>query len=195
MRFTVLLPILALAAEGRQRSPLAGYAVAGRESSEEAVVTISVSTTFGEPVGKTLVVLTSVGTKQQYRQLDKEIKFEHVPFDLYDVEIYGAGFNTRGGRVGIYQSEIRLRFGLVVAPHHAAERSEIAGSVTQQGGGLRDPWVRLVLCYSSDFIQDRVSKTGTFRLSGADPGQYILLVLDGDQLITTRPVKYFGGKL
>jgi hypothetical protein len=162
---------------------------------EQASVSVGASTTFGEPLAKVLVVLKAVGPTAEYRQTGGTIRFERVPFGLYDVEIQAPGFSTRRERVGIYQPEVRLWFGLVVAPLHSVERSEVVGSIAPMESDHRVLWVRLVPLYSSDFIEDQVTPAGKFHLAGLQPGKYVLLVFDKEKLIMTKPLEYSGGKL
>jgi hypothetical protein len=140
-------------------------------------------------------VLKAIGPTAEYRQAGSTIRFEPVPFGLYDVEIQASGFSTRRERVGIYQPDVRLWFGLVVAPLHSAERSEVIGSIATIESNPRVLWVRLVPLYSSDFIEDQVTPAGRFHLAGLQPGKYVLLVFDKEKLIMTKPLEYAGGKL
>ena len=164
-------------------------------TSEGATVSLTVSSTFGEPVGQVEAILTEIGPEAKYRQYGDTISFRQIPFGLYDLEVQAAGFNTRRERVAIYQPDVRLWFGLVVAPRHSVERSEVMGSVTLRGTSPADLWVRLVPLYSSDFIEGHITPSGTFHLGGVEPGRYLLLVLDNANLLMTKPVDYFGGKL
>src|SRR5947209_7424555 len=81
-----------------------------------AAVSFSVSTSFGEPVGKVEVVLKSIGPNTEYRQVGSAIHFDRVPFGLYDLAIYASGFGTHRERVGIAQPEVHLWFGLFPSP-------------------------------------------------------------------------------
>jgi len=135
------------------------------EPTEVATVELSVSTTFAGPAGKVVAILKA-GPRAEYRQFGDSIRFEKIPFGLYDLEIQAAGFSTRRERVGIYQPEVHLWFGLYVSPLHGDERPEITGSIAPHEGDPKDLWVRLVPLYSSDFFEDRVASSGEFHLRG-----------------------------
>lgn len=80
------------------------------------MVELTVSTTFGGPVGKTLAILKALGPHEEYRRLGETIRFEKIPFGLYDLEIQAADFSTRRERLEIYQPEMHFWFGLFVSP-------------------------------------------------------------------------------
>jgi hypothetical protein len=162
---------------------------------DTAAVEIVVTTTFGEPAGRVLVVLSATGPNATFRQLGTTISFPQVPFGLYDLEVQASGFSTRHERVGVYQSEVHVWIGLAVSPSHAAERSEVTGRIIRQEGDRRDLWVRLVSRYSSDLLEDRVSPSGVFRLAPPEPGEYLLLVFASKDVIAIKPIDFFGGKL
>jgi hypothetical protein len=189
MRFAlVLVGVVVLAGSGscgQQKGPLPNV----------AEVDITVTTTFGEPAGKVLVILRGVGARDRYDQTGTAIRFKQIPFGLYDLEIQAAGFSTRHDQVGIYQQSVQLWFGIYPSPTHAVEPSEVQGSVALKEGDTRALWARLVPLYSSDFIEDRVSPSGDFHFAGLYPGRYVLLVIDGDKVLLTKSVDYFGGKL
>ena len=158
-----------------------------------AAVTVVASTTFGEPLGKALVLLRPVGPLGEFRRVGNTVRFDHVPFGRYDLEIQSPGFGTRRERLEIYQSELHVWFGLAVSPPHSEERDEIVGFVARPESDQRDIWVRLVPQFSSDFVEDHV-KAGTFHLTGVHPGLYFVLLFDKDDLILTKRLEYVGGK-
>ena len=161
-------------------------------SPDVATLKLVVTTTFGAPVGSVLAILR--GARKEYRQRGDTITFERIPFDSYDLQIEAVGFATRRERVAIYQTEVRLWFGLSLAPMHLDEYPEIMGSVVPIQKSPRDLWVRLVPLYSSNFVEDRVTPSGEFRLSGFDPGRHVLLIFDKEGLITTKLIDCFSGK-
>ena len=185
-RMFVFLGLLASVCWGQQQ-PV-------EETPEVATIELAISTTFGGPVGKTVAILRSA-PHDEYRQLGDAIKFEKIPFGLYDLEVQAAGFSTRRERVGIYQPEVHLWLGLYVSPFHSDERPEITGSIASHKSNPKDLWVRLVPLYSSDFVEDRVASSGEFHLTGVHPGRYLLLVFNKENLIMTKPIDFRGGKL
>src|SRR5579884_390700 len=76
--------------------------------SQGATVSVTASTTFGEPVGPVGAILSATRPEARYTQYGKAIKFEHIPFGLYDLEVQAAGFNTRRERVAVYQTEVQV---------------------------------------------------------------------------------------
>jgi len=164
------------------------------ERPELADVSIDVTTTFGRPVGSVLVVLKH-GTDEAYRQVGTTVKFEKIPFGFYDCEIQAANFRILRERVGIFQPEVQLWFGLSLSPVEEMGLPEAEGKVVRHGGSSAGLWVRLVPLYGSDFLEARVGSGGEFHLSDLRPGRYVLLLFDRDRLILTRPVDVSGRKL
>jgi hypothetical protein len=160
-----------------------------------ANVDMTVTTTFGEPAGKVLVILRGVGPTDRYDQNGTTIRFRQIPFGLYDLEIQAAGFSTRRGQIGIYQTNVQLWFSIYPSPTHSVTPSEVEGSLTSKARNTQGMWVRLVPLYSADFIEDKVSSSGVFHFAGLSPGRYLLLVFDSEKLIMTKSVEYLGGKL
>jgi hypothetical protein len=183
------LGFMAFLCWGQQRSPTSQEPP--KELPEVANLNVDVTTTFGGPVGKVLVIL-KLGSVEKYRKLGDVIRFESIPFGLYDIEIQAANFAKRRERVGIYQPEARLWFGLYLSPVEET-RAEIRGMISPMGRD--DLWVRVVPLYASDFVEDRVNSSGEFRLSGLHPGRYVLLVLSKEKLIKTQTVDFSGGAL
>lgn len=160
---------------------------------EYAKLTIALTSTQGKALGKVLVILRRNRSSIDYRRSSGQgtISFEQLPFDLYEIEVQASGFSKRTERVGVYQPNMYLTIGLFPSPVHPAERSEILGLITHSAQSL---WVRLVPLYSSDFIEDRVSPSGEFRLGGLFPGRFVLLVFAEDTLVKSEIVDYIGGK-
>jgi hypothetical protein len=180
------LALLTSVCWGQQRPP--------EEPPELATIELAVSTTFGGPVGRVEAILRAV-PNEQYRRLGDAIRFEKIPFGLYDLEVQAAGFSTRRERVAIYQHEVHLWLGLYVSPLHVDEYPEITGSIAPHESNPKDLWVRVVPLYSSDFVEDRVASSGEFHLRGVQPGRYLLLVFNKENLITTKSIDFRGGKL
>jgi hypothetical protein len=165
-------------------------------ASELATVRLVLSSTLGKPLGRALAVLKAIGPSEEYRQSGDPITFPRVPFGLYDLEIYASGFATLHQRVGIYNSEVRLRLGLYVSQLGPEDqRPEVAGSIKSYEKGQRNLWVRLVPWYSGDFVEDQVAPSGEFCLRDVHPGRYVLLVFDSEKLLITKQVEYTGGRL
>jgi hypothetical protein len=174
----------------------AGVSLGQREvGSTFATARISVSTTFGEPVAQAQVLVKSVGPAAQYKQRGSEVRFDELPFGLYDIEVQAPGFIARRERVGIYQQDVFYRIGLAVSPPHTNERPAISGTIVPLPGRLNDIWVRLVALYAGSLIETQPDQSGTFHLVGIEPGRYVMLVFDRGQLLSSREVEFFGGKL
>jgi hypothetical protein len=166
------------------------------ENSETARLTFIVSTTFGEPLERAQVVLTSIGPKQRLTGLSGskgEVLLERVPFGLYEVEARVPGFEMRREKIGVYQQQLVYRLGLVLGYPHSAKRSQIAGSVSWGSGSKADLWVRLVSVFGGDVIENAVDRTGSFHLIGMAPGRYVLILFDKEKVLATKPVEVLGG--
>ena len=165
---------------------------ASSASADVATLKLVVTTTFGSPVGRVLATLR--GGRKEYQRSGDAITFERVPFDSYDLEIQAAGFTTRRERVAIYQTQVSLWFGLSIGHLHSVEYTEIIGSVVPLQKSPRDLWVRLMPLYSSNFVEDRVTPSGEFHLTGFDTGRHVLLIFNKEGLITTKLIDCFSGK-
>jgi hypothetical protein len=185
-----LLPLLAAPAWCQQPPN------SGDTTSPLARVYVVVTDTFGMPAGKVLAIL-SAGSNEHYRRYEQSgegIDFQRVPFGDYDLEISAAGFAKRHERVSIYNSEVRLWFGLAVAVLEGTGLAQVEGSILSPGRAQDGMWVRLVSLYSSDFIEDRVAPSGVFRLNMVHPGRYVLLLFDKSGLLATRQVDLPAGR-
>jgi hypothetical protein len=183
MRFAILLMLVARCFEQQALA-----------EEGAAIIRILVSTTFGESAGKVQAVLTGIGPKEQFNQTGEEIRFDHIPFGLYELEVQAPGFYPHREQVGIYQKEIWYRIGLSVAILHSEKRPELWGTVTPFREYSKDIWVRLMSVYSGDLIENRVEGSGHFEVAGLYPGRYLLFVFDKDRLIDWRSVDFLGGQ-
>lgn len=164
------------------------------DEDEAARLTILVSTTFGEPIEKAPVVLTSVGPKDRFSAKGSKAQFARIPYGLYDVDIRLPGFLPRLERIRVYQRDLVLRMSIALAPTHAYERPELSGVIVAGLNRRSDVWVRLVALHSSDLIENAVDDSGKFELDGMVPGQYVLLVLHKSDVLAAKPLEVLGGK-
>jgi hypothetical protein len=167
---------------------------AGTDKDETAQLTILVSTTFGEPIEKAPVILTSVGPKDRFSANGSKAQFARIPYGLYDVDIRLPGFLPRLERIRVYQRDVVVRMSLALAPTHAYERPELSGLIVSGSKRRSDVWVRLVALHSSDLIENAVDDSGKFELDGMAPGQYVLLVLHKTDILAAKPLEILGGK-
>ncbi len=166
------------------------------EESETARLTFIISTTFGEPLEKAQVLLTSIGPKQRLTGLSGSngaVLLEQVPFGLYEVEVRVLGFETRRERIGVYQQQLVCRLGLVLGYPHSTDRSEISGSVSSASGSKADLWVRLVSVFGGDLIENAVDRTGSFHIIGMAPGRYVLILFEKEKVLATKSVEVSAG--
>ncbi len=159
-----------------------------------ASIKISIYTTFGEPVSRAQVTLTSIGPKETFSASGGEAKFDRIPFGLYDLDIRLPGFLPRKERIRIYQRNLALQIGLELAPTHVYERPELTGTVKSSAKLPAGLWARLVGLYTSDFAENAVDSSGTFELDGMARGKYLLIVLQKDTVVATKPLEIMGGK-
>lgn len=160
---------------------------------DSANVRVIVSETFGRPVPGAKVTLTSVVPGEKFTAIGGEAEFDHVPFGMYDLDVRLIGFVARKERVNIHAPKLIFRIGLELGATHSYEPSELSGSI-KSGVDRSDLWVRLVALYSSDLIENVVDSSGHFELVGMPHGKYLLLLLEKDKVLTTRPVDLLGGK-
>lgn len=158
-----------------------------------ANVRIHVLTNFGQPAGRAVVTLKGA-SHSSYRQIGESVSFDELPFGQYDAEIQASGFNTRRIRLEIYQHNLDISLGLALAQPHSVERSEIAGRIMGANEAV-SLLVRLVPWYSDEYFQDKVNDDGSFRIVGAEPGRYTLMIFDESHLRGTKQIDFQGGAL
>jgi len=185
MRSAIVCFVLLLSAAGLRPA----------DDSEMVRLDFIISTTFGEPIAKAQVAVTSVGPKRSVTGITGPggvVVFD-VPFGLYDVEAKSPGFEVRHERIAASQPTLHFRLGLVLGYPRSTVRSEITGSISQVGMGKTDLWVRLVSVFGSDFVENAVDSAGSFHLAGMAPGRYVLILFDRDQVVTTKTVEVSAG--
>lgn len=176
--------------------PAALFGVQLDPTSEKSSLTVIVSTTFGVPLEKAQVVLTSIGPKQRLTGLSGsrgEVSWKQVPFGLYEAEVIIPGFEARRERIGVYQQQLVYRLGVVLGYPHSSEHPQIVGSVFAAPGGSAGLWVRLVSLFGGDVIENAVDRAGGFHLTGMAPGLYVLILFEKEKLLATRSVELSGG--
>jgi hypothetical protein len=174
-----------------------GSVVVTGRGSEDARLSVVVSTTFGEPLAKARLVLNSVGPHREWRassNVKGEAEFQDVPFGLFDLQINVPGFESRHERIGIYQNRLSIRLGLALGYPHSTDRPEIVGSVSPVSAVGPDRWVRLVSLFGSDLVENAVDRSGGFHLVGMAPGRYLLIVLEADKVAATKAVEVLPGR-
>ena len=159
-----------------------------------ASVKVIVCDTVGNPVAGARVSLTSVGPNQRFTAVGGEAKFESVPYGRYDLDVRLVGFEPWKQRVRVYQSSLVFFAGLELGATHSSERAELSGSIRPVVKGQSDLWVRLVAIYSSDLVENVVNNSGKFELDGMAPGKYLLLLFQGDKVLSMKPLDVLGGK-
>jgi hypothetical protein len=159
-------------------------------SDETATVTIIPMTTFGERLSEVpaVAVLTSVGSKVRHESRSPDLKFEKLPFGLYEVRLQGLGFSTALEMVGVYQPHIEFRIALPLWGMHLDERPRVSGTVTLAEGGKGEMWIRLMPLYSGQLIQATIDQSGRFDVAGMPPGRYLLAIFQGSDLLHVESV-------
>ena len=171
-------------------TPLLG--LQGVETSPVARLEIRVLSNAGEPLSEARVTLSGGGPNPQFAAvsgINGNLKFEHVPFGKWDLNVSLPGFQTHKERIAVYQSLLTFRLGLALGYPHDSERPEVSGSILAvKSRDVSAMWVRLVSLYGGSLIENSVDSYGNFRLMGMEVGSYILLVIDGNKVVATKSV-------
>jgi len=163
------------------------------QESDFANVKIVVFDTFGNPIQRAAVKLSSVVPGEIFTATGRDVVFKQVPFGVYDLELRVGGFLTRKERIGINQPSVVFQIGLQVGSTYSEPKPELAGSIKSVKGS-ENLWVRLMAIYNSDFVEDAVDSSGKFELVGMAPGKYLLFIFQKDKLLATKPVDVLRGK-
>lgn len=160
-----------------------------------ATVSVVVTDNFGYAVPGAKLTLTSVVPGEKFTGAGSEVKFERVPFGIYDINVELKGFLKRNERIDVSQHTLLLQIGIALGATHSQEQASLSGTIKWDAGGKRkNLWVRLMPIYSSELVEDAVDGSGKFELTGMAHGEYLLLLFEGSRPLATEPVHILGGK-
>lgn len=160
---------------------------------ELANLDVSVCTTSGVAIDGARVALIGVGPKQTFQMTGGVARFKKIPYGLYDLEVQLVGFKVRRERIGVYQPDLAFRVGIDVGYPSLHERPELMGSIKPAPKHRSGMWIRLVPVYAGSLIENTVDSNGQFKIVGLSPGKYVLLLFNGEDLVTAQSIDFKGG--
>jgi hypothetical protein len=112
-----------------------------------------------------------------------------IPTGLYRLRAYKPGFYSSERYVRVYQPEIWVIVGLEFGSEATTVAQKLTGKVNHKGDSSEPIWVKLVGVYLDTSIEAKVEPTGEFSMAGMPDGKYILLTIQGKQVLDTRAVE------
>ncbi len=115
---------------------------------------------------------------------------EQIPFGIYCVEGYMAGFAAASRCVGVHESQTFVVLGLPLGGiDFPIDQFKLRGRIT---GALppatKQGFAKLVGITSGTSTESRIGQDGTFDFSGLTWGSYALIVSNGRQILASRAV-------
>ena len=112
-----------------------------------------------------------------------------IPYDFYKLCAHSTGFWTGCTEVPVYQPEVWVVLGLRFGIAGLAGLSELAGTVTNAGSAESAVRVRLIGVYSGITTDAELDSSGHFLMSGIPPGKCVLVTIQGNRIVDTRPIE------
>ena len=153
------------------------------EPQEFGLLKFEAFSVLGERLSNISVDLVEVGSKQSFRSHVNGSTVGMIPFGLYEARVWAPGFRTARREVRVNDRDVLVRVQLAVSIECDALH-ELAGVVRPSPADLNF-WVKLVPLRGVGGSEVPVSRDGSFRLTGLDAGQYLLLVVDGKEVVHT----------
>ena len=138
---------------------------------------------LGERLPNVSIDLVEVGGPQSLKRNINGTTATKVPFGLYEARVWSPGFKSARREFRLNDSEISIRVQLALS---------MECSVLHELGGVVGPlpssrqlWVKVVPLQGVGSSEVPVNRSGYFRFSGLDDGQYLLLVVDEKEVVHT----------
>ena len=116
-------------------------------------------------------------------------KLDHVVYGDYELRVWTKGYQEARRDIRIYQPvtavRVQVELGSIGCP---TPPTAIAGRVL---GGTGDMWVQAVPVYGSVGGADRVSRDGSFSISGLAYSEYLVILIRGSKVLQQRVVQTY----
>lgn len=159
-----------------------------------AELTIHVCSTFGESISPVTTFLRNVESSERIRNIGSNLAYHNVKFGTYELTVEAPGFSVRREWLSIHQPKLAFRIGLFPSIGHRTDRPHLEFTIKNSTVN-KNLWTRLVPLYSNTFLEQEVNSLGAFGFSNLDPGRYVLLIFDNNQLLLTKQLDYFGEQM
>jgi hypothetical protein len=153
------------------------------------------------------VTIMELGTKKLTTSVTSNAQKEVsalVPYGWYSLKIESAGFRTYERPLKVLGPAVYVRSTLTagepvetrVVGRYVAT-STIQGSLQGKLPERGDLWAKLVPIFGSEdnLMESKIDPNGSFRFDGMDPGNYLIVILDGRRVITTEQVQSAAKKM
>jgi len=144
----------------------------------------------GAPLPDVEIELTAVGGDEIVRMQAKEAR---VLYGDHQLRVHARGFRSVTREIHVQQPEMQVRVELEVALECPSPPAEIRGRV-KRNGAERDLWVKAIPVRGAGGSESRVTKSGYFLIAGLKASTYIVLVMDGEQVVHQQVVQPLSGE-
>jgi hypothetical protein len=111
-----------------------------------------------------------------------------IPYGLYRLCARTTGFETGCAEVPVYQPEVwavlPLRFG-----NGPSLSGQVAGVVKNAPSAESPVWLRLMGVYWDMTVDAKADSSGRFQMSGIPPGKWVLVTIQSNRILDTRPLE------
>ena len=111
-----------------------------------------------------------------------------IPYDFYKLCMTATGFWPACTEVPVYQPQVWVVLGLRVGAEGLVGLSELRGEVKGESTKSRLR-LRLMGLYSGVTVDAETDRSGRFQMSGVPPGTSVLVTLEDDRIVDTRPIE------
>ncbi len=118
-----------------------------------------------------------------------------IPSSLYLLRVRCPGFAIREELLDLWGQDVLVRIGLNVARQADEPPIRLRGHIVHEGPRPTNTWVKLVAILNNQRVMEApVTLDGDFLFSYIAAGEYVLIVTDGDRLLTSQQISCYGEK-
>jgi hypothetical protein len=120
-----------------------------------------------------------------------ESKIANLPYGDYKIRVEVSGFNLWNGDVRLRTPVTRLTAGMQLGTFDGPKPTcSLQGEVRGiDRGSPSESWVRLLPSFANEIFEGDIAPDGTFTITGAECGKYVLTVIDGKSILHVEPVE------
>lgn len=111
-----------------------------------------------------------------------------VPFGVYHLRVHATGFYTADRDVEVGQPEVWAVVSLKLGSIDGSGTYQLSGRLVGLDGGKGQAWVRLVGTSYGVMADAPVGKSGEFRVTVAQRGNYVLITERGNRVLDIRQI-------
>lgn len=169
------------------------------EERTSAIVEITTLTQDGESVdnsisdlsqrGTSVVDLIQRHTNKSFRANFRGLQGSNIPYGDYILRLAIPGFREYEQTLRIYQPLVSVRTGLSISRIVDTPIPTAKGIIKPISKDTARLWVKLIpIVNNTSLMEARVQPDGSFRLSGFDLGEYLLVIIRGTTIIHSKQI-------